>query len=212
MGREEETNIRIYHAKHCGGHLPRHIWFLFHDSATKLYSHFAKEEGGIKQCIPGRPASWWVAELRFEFWSLLASKGLSLHTLFPQQGVLHFGNSSRKEGWEENSKINFYCKMSEDRGSVLLSEPNTGALFYPWAGSFLNIFSTTIIKGNKHISCLTKICTHQTQIFYLPVYTLCFTVLNLKHKNSRWSQTQALFSLDCKSIGLSLFILNLFNC
>lgn len=177
------------------------LWFSLQDSATKLYSRFAIEEAGIKQCIPGRPASWRVAELRFELWSLLASKCLLLHTLFPQQGVLHFGNSYRKEKWEENSNINFYCKMSEDRSLSVCLNPTLEHYFNPGLCHFFTFFSTTIMKWNKHILCLTKICTYQTQIFHLPVYTLCFTILNLKRKHSRWSQTQALFPLTVEALG-----------
>ena len=83
--------------KHCGGHFTCFIWFNFHDSATKMYSHFVKDEARIRQCTPGRPVSWWMADLRFEFWSLLALMYLFLHTLFPPQGVLHFRTSYRKD-------------------------------------------------------------------------------------------------------------------
>lgn len=94
------------------GHIPGDIWFNYHDSASRLYLHFAKEQVEIQQCILGLPAAEWLS------WGLtvlyLLQSTLSAHPA-STTGSSVFGNKCRKAGWRENSKINFPCKTSDDR-------------------------------------------------------------------------------------------------
>lgn len=68
------------------------------------------KRGNGEEAMHPRPASWRVGGLRFEFRSLLSSKCL----------LLHMASKCRKEGWEENSKINFHCKTLKARSLLFV--------------------------------------------------------------------------------------------
>ena len=109
------------------GHIPCDIWFNDHDSASRLYLHFAKEQAEIQQCIPGLLAAEGLS------WGLNSGLYLLQSTLFAHPasttGSSVFGNKCRKEGWRETSKINFPCKTSDDRRLSICLNLTTGQYY-----------------------------------------------------------------------------------